>query len=363
MANLFLSYQRDREATVKALAADLETLGHTVWFDHELSGGEHWWTQILAAVRSCDVFLFVLDPKSLASVPCQREFGYAHALHKRILPVLAADGVSLHLLPPELSAIQFVDLRERTPDAILRLARALNSLPLSAAPPDPLPPEPGVPLSPLGRLAQQIDTPAQLSHEAQSVLLLELKRSLADPALSANAEPLLAALRRRPDLLASIAAEIDAIPKAARGTVAPIPAAHASPVESSTAESGPDETTDDRQIASRAFWIVSLFAAIPSLIVASANATKAEPASLGHAIVGVVTGAGAWLSILIIGVSRFTILLLVLGAAVSTAAWVALYAKTVDAKNVAAAIVLIAPAGAVVTAVGHRLFTWWRGLR
>ena len=48
MTNIFISYNRKAEAITKALADDFEDLGHTVWFDQEISGGQAWWDQILA---------------------------------------------------------------------------------------------------------------------------------------------------------------------------------------------------------------------------------------------------------------------------------------------------------------------------
>jgi hypothetical protein len=66
MAKTFVSYSRKSEAAAKALVADLENLGHTPWFDQDLSGGQAWWDQILATIRGCDIFVFVLDPDSLA---------------------------------------------------------------------------------------------------------------------------------------------------------------------------------------------------------------------------------------------------------------------------------------------------------
>ena len=53
MSAIFISYNRDDESTVSALAEDLRRLGHTVWFDQELIGGQTWWNQILAKVREC----------------------------------------------------------------------------------------------------------------------------------------------------------------------------------------------------------------------------------------------------------------------------------------------------------------------
>jgi len=86
MANIFLSYNRQSKSVAKTLADDFKALGHTVWFDQELSGGQVWWDQILAIIRDSDVFVFVLAPKSLVSMACNRDFNYAADLGKPILP-------------------------------------------------------------------------------------------------------------------------------------------------------------------------------------------------------------------------------------------------------------------------------------
>jgi TIR domain len=54
MLNVFISYERESKRLVGPLADDIKVLGHTVWFDQELSGGQAWWDQILAQVRSCE---------------------------------------------------------------------------------------------------------------------------------------------------------------------------------------------------------------------------------------------------------------------------------------------------------------------
>ena len=133
MSAICLSYSRQSKDIVRTLAEDIQALGHIVWFDQELSGGQGWWDQILEQVRNCEVFVFALDPESLNSTACKREYQYAAALGKPILPVLVADGVSTNLLPPALAAIQFVDYDEQDRSAGLRLARALTTLP-SAGP-------------------------------------------------------------------------------------------------------------------------------------------------------------------------------------------------------------------------------------
>jgi hypothetical protein len=61
MSSIFISYRRQSQPAAADLARDIAALGHSVWFDNELSGGQVWWDQILAEIRRCDVFVFVLD--------------------------------------------------------------------------------------------------------------------------------------------------------------------------------------------------------------------------------------------------------------------------------------------------------------
>ena len=57
MANIFISYNREDEDKTKALVDDIEELGHTVWFDHELSGGQKWWDTIFESRCNFPVLL------------------------------------------------------------------------------------------------------------------------------------------------------------------------------------------------------------------------------------------------------------------------------------------------------------------
>ncbi|MEE8105956.1 MAG: toll/interleukin-1 receptor domain-containing protein [Planctomycetota bacterium] len=209
MLNLFISYNRESEGLSKSLVADIQTLGHSVWLDQELSGGQVWWDQILTRLRDCDVLVFLVSPASLDSTACKLEYEYAAELGKPILPVLVADGVSANVLPPVLSKIQLLDYRERNRAAAFRLAKALSGIRPPDALPDPLPAPPEVPVSYLGTIAAQIEATESMSYERQSAVVIDLRKNLRDPGTAADARVLLQRMRERRDLLANIADELD----------------------------------------------------------------------------------------------------------------------------------------------------------
>lgn len=221
MVCIFVSYSSKSKARVQALAQDLETAGHEIWFDHKLTGGQAWWDQILEQIRACDLFIFALTPEAMDSYPCKLEYTYAHDLGKNVLPVLLADGVSVNLLPPPLTAIQFVDYRGDDKQAAFRLMNALNHLPPARPLPDPLPTPPPVPISYIGNLKDQIDAPGAMTFEEQASLVFKLKEHLQNEDHAADAVALFRRLRKRGDLYARIAEEIDALLAQAEAPAAP----------------------------------------------------------------------------------------------------------------------------------------------
>ena len=197
---IFISYSSKDRELVTALEEDLKALGHEIWFDPELSyrGGQKWWDTILANIRTCDLFLLALTPNALASPACQSEYEYAHALDKRILPILMT-AVDIAALPTELQELQFVDYTNRSVRKALALAGSLGNLPAIRPVPEPSPDEPPVPLSPLARLGQELDA-LTLSSNKQIELLFKLE-TLFNASLTRNgAEVLLRKLYDHPDL-------------------------------------------------------------------------------------------------------------------------------------------------------------------
>jgi hypothetical protein len=219
MTAIFISYSRKERDLVSGIVADLEDIGHQVWFDRELTGGHDWWQTILENIRACELFVFAMSHGSLESYPCSLEYKYAHALGKRILPLLIADA-NVELLPTELSKIQFIDYRQADKTATKALARSLGSLPAAQPLPDPLPVPPSAPVSQLTKIIERVAAP-ELSFQEQTALVFELKQLLDNPDDEVSANALLKRLRKHPDLRASVEREISEIldtPKPAQPT-------------------------------------------------------------------------------------------------------------------------------------------------
>jgi len=211
MLDIFISYSRENQDIAKGLIQDLKSLEHKVWYDEDLSGGKVWWDHILKKILECDLFVYVLSPNSLDSYACKSELSYAIALNKRILPVLVSDDVSINLLPSNLSIIQHVDYRLQDKYAILSLIKALQNLPATIAMPAPLPTPPEVPISYLGNLKDEIESPTTLSFSEQAALIVKLKEHYNNVNERDDVVQLLFRLRKRDDLLAKVAKEIDSL--------------------------------------------------------------------------------------------------------------------------------------------------------
>jgi TIR domain len=205
---IFISYSRGDAGAVESMARDLETVGHQVWIDRQISGGAAWWDEILARVQACDVVVFALSPTSLRSEACRSENGYAQRLGKAILPV-EVQVVNRKLLPPELGRLQIVDYCSHVNGEFAVLLRSLQSLPPPRPLPSVLPPPPVTPVSYLIKVKQYLTTPYQLTDSHQYQILRALTVGLQSPDDHDEAQQLLLELRSRQDTTAAIASEID----------------------------------------------------------------------------------------------------------------------------------------------------------
>ncbi|WP_433503815.1 toll/interleukin-1 receptor domain-containing protein [Pseudonocardia halophobica] len=176
---LFISYSRLDEDMVKALSRGLEAGGADVWRDHELHGGDSWWSVILERIRACSVFVFALSDVSLhRSKPCRAELGYARALRRPVVPVQVGPVSSMRAMP--LADLQVVQYRPDDATSGFAVLAAIHQARARVLPlPEPLPPPPPIPYAYLLALSQKIDV-GELAPAEQMRIIDDLRRALAD---------------------------------------------------------------------------------------------------------------------------------------------------------------------------------------
>lgn len=195
--NVFVSYSSKDRDRVRDLVRDLEEVGHNVWFDQELSGGQDWWDRILNQIRSCDVFVIALSENWVLSGPCAQECNYALALDRHVLPASIKE-LKPETMPATIQRLQIVNYQQSDMATLKKLMLALNQLPPSTPLPDPLPEPPPVPLSPLALLANQLQA-ATLSLAEQRDILTRLRLSLQEAPGDREPLVLLERLIQHPD--------------------------------------------------------------------------------------------------------------------------------------------------------------------
>ena len=118
---IFISYAHDDRSVIDQLADILRKGGHDIWYDDRLVGAKSWKAQLLSQIKASDCFLYALTPQSVASEWCQWEFAQAVHAGKPIVTVLLEEMT----LTGVLNDHQYVDFRDRTPEAAIRLGTAV----------------------------------------------------------------------------------------------------------------------------------------------------------------------------------------------------------------------------------------------
>ena len=204
---IFLSYARQDAPAIVSISQTIEGVGQELWFDRQLSGGQQWWDVILERIRGCDAFLFLLSPSSAKSKACRLELQYAIGNGRPLLPIMVAN-VDARLFPEGLANYQYVDYREATIPSTIALVSALGRLPASGPPKEPPPAPPPVPITYLDDFTVRLDAES-LSLRDQKTLVSDLASYLEDEDDRPAAIELLRTLRRRPDVIESVARDID----------------------------------------------------------------------------------------------------------------------------------------------------------
>jgi hypothetical protein len=203
---VFVSYARANRPHVEQLVEHLGVLDCQTWFDSSLRGGQDWWEQILDRISDCDVFIAIISREALNSVACEREFEWAEALGKPVLPV--ALQPPSQALPQRFSRRHIVDYSDpaNRDRAALTLAGGLAALPVAPALPQPLPDAPSAPLSYLTELVDRVSTPGFLDHDQQRQILFQLEAAVrsVDPEERRGGRDILERFSSRDDLYADV---------------------------------------------------------------------------------------------------------------------------------------------------------------
>jgi hypothetical protein len=210
---VFISCARQNERDIDQLVEHLRVLGCDTWVDTSLHGGQDWWGEVLRQIEDCDVFIAIISREALNSVACEREFDWAEALGKPVLPVAVEPPTTA--LPRRYSRRQVVDYsdpadRDR---AARRLGGGLLSLPPAPPPPRPLPRPPAAPLSYLTDLVEMVSKRNVLNHDQQRQVLQRLEPALqaVDPEERRGGRIVLEKFSSRDDLYADVDRGITAL--------------------------------------------------------------------------------------------------------------------------------------------------------
>lgn|GEM_PF-6616969 len=198
--SIFISYSSINRDLVTLLSNDLQILESSIWFDRELTrrGGIEWWKTILEKIRECNLFIYAITPISIKSRACQREYDYALALEKRILPLMI-ERTPLRDIPLSVQKFQIIDYCTQDKEQLSNLITTLLKLPAPKPLPDPLPLEPEVPFDPVTVAASKVKAPT-LDYNEQKQLIRDLEDLSEEEDYATEVRALLDQLLRRDDL-------------------------------------------------------------------------------------------------------------------------------------------------------------------
>ena len=130
---VFLSYASEDRPIAERVCRTLESEGHDVFFDRDdLKGGDVYGIRIRESIEKCDVFIFLVSPKSIDAGYALTELGLLEARppdqRPPIVPVLA-EPTDLTKLPPLLRPLTVLEPVGDLPAEVAARIRALDVVP------------------------------------------------------------------------------------------------------------------------------------------------------------------------------------------------------------------------------------------
>jgi uncharacterized membrane protein HdeD (DUF308 family) len=270
---LFVSYARENKRDVDQLVEHLNMMSYTTWVDEALRGGQDWWQEILQRIADSDAFIATISQAALNSAACQREFDWAEALGKPVVPV-AIEPPAL-ALPSRVVRRQIIDYSrpaERALDA-LRLQGGLAALPPAPPLPEPMPEPPTPPWSYLTDLVDLAIRPDALAYEQQHQVLLQLESALrsTDPEERRGGRDVMERFSSRQDIYADVdrtIARLRTLADVPKPVTTPKPRRRSRPKESAAppVDERPDQEKTDSERVLRHVWKSQLTSGLVGLI-------------------------------------------------------------------------------------------------
>jgi hypothetical protein len=200
---IFISYAHEDEELIAELRKDLELGGHNIWLDKKIDGGDEWWDEILSRIRSCNLYILAVSGNSIESDPCLIEMHYAQSLQRHFLPVMVR-RVNPAFLPAEITHHHLIDYTRPSKEDAFRLSAAISKAAENRDLPDPLPPAPEIPVTPLREAKVLIDGEVELDLASQQKILKVIQKAQKRQMLWEPAVELLNQFLKREDIMARV---------------------------------------------------------------------------------------------------------------------------------------------------------------
>ena len=161
----FVSYSRSLKIQVKAVVDLLRAAGHDVWWDTDIHTGNDWWAKILNQIEACQVMIFMISEKAVASPYCMEELRYASTRNRPILPFIM-DDASGYTIPRDFGRRQWFVYKGDAAPMLTQIIADCAAIDWGrhADRPSPRPPEPG---TGAGSLAKQYQQAVDLARAGQ----------------------------------------------------------------------------------------------------------------------------------------------------------------------------------------------------
>jgi hypothetical protein len=105
----FVSYKREEFHRIVLTLAQATEMGHRVWWDEGIPGGDEWEHRLDERIKACRGVLVFLSEQAVTSEHVRSEVQAAHRLRKPIVPVRLDSSLQPPMIEGAVGKIQFVD--------------------------------------------------------------------------------------------------------------------------------------------------------------------------------------------------------------------------------------------------------------